>query len=78
MAPTRIISDGPEFQELTYIDCEVTTAKAVLLVLQNGRRLWVPKSLLDSEEQMPEANDMGGEHGACFVRQWFLEKNGLG
>ena len=66
----------PDSVELPYDDCIAETDNAFLLILADGRR-WVPKSVIDVEEQIPALHDDGGEFKACFVRYWWAREKGL-
>jgi hypothetical protein len=66
----------PEYVEVNYDDCIGETEKAFKLVVE-GEEVWVPKSVIDAEEQVPEVDDEGGEFGACFVATWWLREKGL-
>lgn len=66
-----------DYAEIDYDNCLHETPSAVLIAIDTALSVWIPRSMLDSSEQTPEVNDRGGEHGACFVKRWFAEKQGL-
>ena len=49
------------------------TAKALLVELDGGEEVWVPKSVIDEDSEVFEP----GNTGTLILAQWFCEKNGL-
>lgn len=65
-----------DYAEIEYDDCVKETDMAVCIKIDK-RDHWIPRSMLDDEEQIPYEHDGGGEYGSCFVKTFWAEKNGL-
>lgn len=59
---------------VTYEEVEATTPKAVKLRLEDGRSLWIPRSVIEDGEDLDESKFGGGE---IEVKSWFAEKEDL-
>lgn len=69
--------DGDEEQKTSYlnIECEVirTTPKAIQFGIEDGPKMWVPKSICSNGH-----NDFEDGDEICLkVAEWFCKKNGL-
>lgn len=53
--------------------CDHETDKALLVILSDQKKIWVPKSVvhIDSEVQAK------GDEGTLTVQKWFAEKEGF-
>lgn len=52
------------------------TAKALLVQLETGDEVWIPRSVLhDNSEVYDDAENREGE---VVVKQWFADREGLG
>ncbi len=63
----------PEYVTIDYDDCLVRTQAAVRLRIDKTAP-WIPCSVLDPEEELPQRGDGAGE---VLVARWFAEKEGL-
>ncbi len=66
--------DDTVYAEITYDKCKRIGRKAILLQIDT-RELWIPYSLLDESEDVPEAED--ANPGSVFVAEWYAIKEGL-
>lgn len=62
--------DGDDYIE--DVKCLAETAKA-LLVLIDGEKKWVPKSVVGKLSEVKKKDD----EGVLIIAQWFAEKEGL-
>ena len=54
---------------------KVSTAKAILFTLEDGREVWVPKSCLHDDHEITEEYHPEGD---IVVKTWWANKNGYG
>jgi hypothetical protein len=53
--------------------CIRETAKAILVMLDDDRNVWIPKSVIDDDSEVYK----DGTDGVLIVQRWFAEKEGL-
>jgi len=65
----------PQEQEIAYVDAraEAETEKALFCVLKTGEKIWVPKSLIQTDSEVK----VHGDEGELAVPLWFCEKKGV-
>lgn len=64
--------DSVECFEVAEVRAE--TDKAILCVFDDGEEHWIPKSVIDDDSEVFDANH--GD-GTLIVSSWFAEKEGL-
>ena len=63
-----------EYAEIDYDECLAETPTAVLLVIQGADQVWVPRSLIDDDEGVPEPT---AGAGTVHIALWWAERQGL-
>ncbi len=73
------MDDGHGAVSLGRATLEHATAKAILVVLEDGERLWVPKKCVSEDSEVYWIDDEeNGTEGELFVHRWWAEKEGRG
>ncbi len=57
--------------------CIRATAKAILVELERGKAIWIPKANLHDNSEVYEIGSEGNE-GNVIVKTWWAEQEGLG
>lgn len=65
------MADTESFDGVT---CIRDTAKAMRVRLEDGRELWIPKSVVHEDSEVYG----NGHQGELVVARWFAEKEGIG
>lgn len=66
----------PDFEDkvtVSGVRCTRQTEKALLCVLDGGREVWVPQSVVDDDSEVFER----GHEGDLVVSAWFAKREGL-
>ncbi len=74
MSPCPGCHDDQIYTEIAYDTCLGTTEKAIRLRI-GDRNVWIPFSLIDESEDVPEAE--AANPGSVFVAECFAIKQGL-
>jgi hypothetical protein len=69
----RTNDSGSEGHAMGLGKCSSDTEKALLVVI-DGKNIWVPKSVVHDDSEVYKV----GDEGELLVKRWWAEKNGHG
>lgn len=58
------------------VEVKRVTAKAVLVLAETGEEVWIPRSVITEDSDVPSDCEAGVD-GTMTVKRWFAEKNDL-
>jgi hypothetical protein len=59
--------------EVDDVTVENETDKAILVKFEDGKKTWIPKSVIHDDSEVYKM----GTDGTLIVKRWFAEKEGL-
>jgi hypothetical protein len=62
-----------DYTEVRSVTCTKETAQAILIALDTGRSVWIPKSQLGEDSEVYAE----GTNGTLILKTWLAEQEGL-